>query len=193
MRYVTDEASRRQYTEFLTRHERFDLQQPVQRAAVKNSWKNEIVLAEDPQGNITGGLSVLIRKIPFFGSIMYSPRGPVCGVHDRESLRQLTEGAELLAWKYNAMALRMEPDILAEDEGFRAIARDLGWQIRDPRSGLYLFKSRFGAEPARSIGEVYMPYKPLVYRAWRLAERAFMTSRDRYATLRRSPRGSLSA
>ena len=347
MRYASDERSRQLYTEFLTRHERCNFQQSLQWAQVKSNWKNEIVLAEDAQGNITGGLSVLIRRIPLFGNIMYSPRGPVCDSGDAESLRQLTEGAELLAWRYNAMALRMEPDIAADDRDFRAAAERLGYRIRDrirssrdviqprcvfrldiggkteeqllagfkpklrynirlaqrrgvvvregsreelklfhalmvetgrrdrfltrpleyfqrvwdafgpehmtlllawyegepiagvipihygdktwyafgassdrhrelmpnyllqwetirralargdriydlrgvleclePSNGLYLFKSRFGAELTKFIGEVYMPYKPLVYRAYRLAERVFMTGRDWYTTLR---------
>lgn len=132
MRYAKDARSRQLYTEFLTRHERCNFQQSLQWAAVKSNWKNEIVLAEDEQGNIIGGLSVLIRKIPLFGNLMYSPRGPICDPDDADALRQLTEGAELLAWKYNVMALRMEPDVSEEDSPvFRRIMEDLGWQIRD--------------------------------------------------------------
>ena len=131
MRYVTDERSRREYTEFLSRHERCNFQQSVEWAAVKSNWKNEIVLAEDGQGRITGGMSILIRKIPFFGNLMYCARGPVCDTHDQSSLRQLIEGAELLAWKYDAMALRMEPDVSAGDGAFRAIVESLGCKVRD--------------------------------------------------------------
>ena len=131
MRYVNDEASRRLYTEFLSRHERCNFQQSVEWARVKSCWKNEIVLAEDKNGSITGGLSVLIRKVPFFGNLMYAPRGPVCGTDDAEALRQLTEGAELLAWKYNAMALRMEPDVESSDGVFRSIVERLGYTVRD--------------------------------------------------------------
>ena len=141
MRYASDERSKQLYTEFLSRHERCNFQQSVQWAQVKSNWINEIVLAEDAQGNITGGLSVLIRKIPFFGNLMYSPRGPICDTGDKESLRQLTEGAELLAWKYNAMALRMEPDVPFDDLPFRNIVERLGYQIRDnPRSARELIQ-----------------------------------------------------
>ena len=131
MRYVNDEASRRLYTEFLSRHERCNFQQSVEWARVKSCWTNEIVLAEDAQGGITGGLSILIRKVPFFGNLMYAPRGPVCDTDDTESLRQLTEGAELLAWKYNAMALRMEPDVTSDDRAFRSALEALGYVVRD--------------------------------------------------------------
>ena len=129
MRYATDEASKRLYTEFLARHGRCSFMQSAEWAAVKSNWKNEIILAEDAQGNITGGMSVLIRKLPLLGSLMYCPRGPVCDTGDGESLRQLTEGAELLAWRYNAVALRMEPDVPAGDRAFREAMERLGYRL----------------------------------------------------------------
>ena len=129
MRYATDEASKRLYTEFLARHGRCSFMQSAEWAAVKSNWKNEIILAEDAQGNITGGMSVLIRKLPLLGSLMYCPRGPVCDTGDGESLRQLTEGAELLAWRHNAVALRMEPDVPAGDRAFREAMERLGYRL----------------------------------------------------------------
>ncbi len=347
MRFANDDASKRLYTEFLSRHERCNFQQSVEWAQVKSNWKNEIILAEAPDGTITGGMSVLIRRMPLFGNLMYCPRGPICRPDDAVSLRQLTEGAQLLAWKYNAMALRMEPDVSSDDGAFRRIMKCLGWQIRagsgagdmvqprhvfrldirdrseeelmagfgrklrynirlaqrrgveirrggredlavfhallvetarrdgflarpleylrrmwdalgpehmelllacyegrpiagaipvyygnktwyvfgasgndhrdlmpnyllqweiirtaaargcaiydmrgvleraDVSNGLYLFKSRFGGVLTEFIGEVTMPYKPMTYRLYRTAERAYMAARDRYTTWRR--------
>lgn len=132
MRFVTDIHSRNRYTTFLESHPRCNFQQSVEWANVKSCWKNEIVLAEDGQGNITGGLSVLIRKIPFFGSLMYCARGPVCDTDDADALRQLTEGAAALAKQYHAMALRMEPDVPITDRAFKTIMADLGYRFRDP-------------------------------------------------------------
>ena len=50
--------------------------------------KNETVLAEDENGKIIGAVNVLIRKIPVFGNIMYSSRGPICDVHDIQIMKQ---------------------------------------------------------------------------------------------------------
>ena len=74
---------------------------------------------------------VWIRKIPIFGNIMYSARGPVCDIHNIEVLKQLTEGAKLLAKKYNAIVLRIEPDIKSDDTSFRNIMLELGYSIKD--------------------------------------------------------------
>ena len=131
MRFVTDEKSKKDYTEFLSIHERCNFQQSLEWAKVKSNWKNEIILAEDSSGKIIGSLSVLIRKIPIFGNIMYSSRGPVCNTHDTEALKQLTDGAKELAKKYNAIVLRIEPDIKSDDEEFRKIVTNLGYKIKD--------------------------------------------------------------
>ena len=73
----------------------------------------------------------MIRKIPIFGNIMYSSRGPVCDIHDEKVMEQLVEGAKELAKKYKAFVLRIEPDILKEDKEFRDIATKLGFKIKD--------------------------------------------------------------
>ena len=131
MRFVTDEKSKQEYKEFLEKHERCNFQQSPEWAKVKSSWKNEIVLAEDENGKIIGSLSILIRKIPIFGNIMYSSRGPVCNIHDEQVLRQLTEGAKNLAKKYNAIVLKIEPDIESKDTEFRRIVEKIGYKIKD--------------------------------------------------------------
>ena len=92
MRIVTDEKDRKAYKEFLEKHERCNFQQSPEWAKVKENWKNEIVLAEDESGKIIGAISILIRKIPIFGNIMYSSRGPTCDIHDITVIKQLTDG-----------------------------------------------------------------------------------------------------
>ena len=131
MRFVIDKKSEEEYTKFLEEHERCNFQQSLEWANVKNSWKREVILAEDNSGKIIGSLMVLIRKIPVFGNIMYSSRGPVCDIHNMDVLKQLTKGIEELAKKYNAIVMRMEPDIVSSDETFKNIMIDLGYQIKD--------------------------------------------------------------
>ena len=78
---LVNEDNINKYNEFLTKHDRCNFQQSVEWAKVKSNWKNEIILVENDDGEIVGSLSVLIRKIPIFGNMMYSPRGPVCDIH----------------------------------------------------------------------------------------------------------------
>ena len=131
MKFVEDEESKNKYKEFLENHERCNFQQSPEWARVKSNWKNEVILAEDEDGNIIGSLSVLIRKIPIFGNIMYSSRGPVCDIQDVAVLKQLTDGAKELAKKYNAIVLKIEPDIKSDNQGFRDLITQLGYKIKD--------------------------------------------------------------
>ena len=130
MKLVTKE-NERAYIEFLSSHERCNFQQSLEWSKVKESWNNEIIIAEDKKGNIIGSISVLIRKIPIFGNMMYSSRGPVCDIHDKEVLKQLTNGLKELAKQQHAFVLKIEPDIKSEDKEFRNIAEELGFKIKD--------------------------------------------------------------
>mgnify|MGYP005775968981 FL=1 len=132
MRFVTDEKSKEEYKRFLEGHERCNFQQSLEWAEVKKPyWKPEVILAEDDNKKIIGSLCVWIRKMPIFGNIMYASRGPVCDIHDKNVLEQITQGAKELAKKYNAFVLRTEPDILSSDEEFRKIVTELGYKIKD--------------------------------------------------------------
>lgn len=131
MRFVTDEKSQKEYKEFLEKHERCNFQQSPEWAKVKSNWVNETVLAEDENGKITGAVNVLIRKIPIFGNIMYTSRGPTCDIHDMEVMKQLTDGIKELAKKYKAIVYKAEPDIESNDEEFKKIATSLGYEIKD--------------------------------------------------------------
>ena len=132
MRFVTDEKSKKEYKKFLENHERCNFQQSLEWAEVKsNNWKPEVILAEDKNNKIIGSLCVWVRKMPIFGNMMYASRGPVCDIHNKEVMEQLTQGANELAKKYNAFVLRIEPDILKDDKEFREIATSLGYKIKD--------------------------------------------------------------
>ncbi|MBR6504863.1 MAG: peptidoglycan bridge formation glycyltransferase FemA/FemB family protein [Clostridia bacterium] len=128
---ILQKIDKEKYNEFLENHERCNFTQSLEWAKVKDNWRNEIVLAEDKKGNIIGSISVLIRKIPVFGNLMYAPRGPICDIHNEEVLKQLTDGLKEVAKKYNAMVVKIEPDIKSDDNVFRNIVTKLGYNIKD--------------------------------------------------------------
>lgn len=130
MKFLED-CDKEKYKKFLEGHERCNFQQSLEWGNVKTAWKKEVILSLDKDENIVGSLCVWIRKIPIFGNIMYSARGPVCDIHNEEVLKDLTEGANELAKKYNAFVLRIEPDIKKDDEKFREIVTKLGYSIKD--------------------------------------------------------------
>ena len=130
MRFL-EEADKEAYKEFLMGHERCNFQQSLEWGNVKEAWEKQVILSTDENGKIRGSLCVWIRKIPIFGNIMYSARGPVCDIHNEEVLKDLTDGANELAKKYNAFVLRIEPDIKKDDQEYRDIVTKLGYKIKD--------------------------------------------------------------
>ena len=103
------EEDKEKYKQFLEAHDRCNFQQSLEWGNVKTSWKKEVIISEDNNGNIRGSLCVWIRKIPIFGNLMYSARGPVCDIYNEEVIKDLVEGAKELAKKYKEFVLRVEP------------------------------------------------------------------------------------
>ena len=128
---LLEENDKQRYTEFLEKNDRCNFQQSLEWGNVKTSWKKEVILSEDADGNIVGSLCVWIRKIPIFGNIMYSARGPVCDIHNEEVIKDLVKGSDELAKKYNAFVLRVEPDVLKSDDVFRDIISRNKFKIKD--------------------------------------------------------------
>ena len=87
---LLEEKDIERYKSFLESHDRCNFQQALEWGNVKTSWTNEVVLAKDKNGKITGAISVLIRKIPIFGNFMYVARGPICDIHDEKVLKELS-------------------------------------------------------------------------------------------------------
>ena len=129
---LVDDSNREKFIEFNQKHPKGHFLQSPEWAKLKSEWKNEVVLSEDKDGNIKGAMSILIRKVPYINSsIMYSPRGPVCDIHDKETFQELVDGAKELAKKYNAFIFRVDPDIPDNDEEFKKIAQEVGFKLKE--------------------------------------------------------------
>jgi peptidoglycan pentaglycine glycine transferase (the first glycine) len=119
------------YEPFIKAHTKGHYMQAPQWAKVKSNWKNEVIIAEDDSGNIKGIMSILIRKLPFLKyTMMYSPRGPVCDIHDKETFQALMDHAKKLAKQYKSYVIKLDPDIEIEDRGFGEIVKDIGFKVK---------------------------------------------------------------
>lgn len=135
------------YTEF----DRFVEQHPqgcfMQSSAwqkVKNNWGFAAVASRGADGSLRGAAGVLIQKIPLIGtSFLYSPRGPVCDLHDRETLLDLKAGIDVLAKKTNAHLYKMDPDTLISDTRFCSLAKEMGFVQLCGSTGFETIQARF--------------------------------------------------
>ena len=123
---------KKEYRDFLEKHEKCHYAQSIEWAKTRNEWKNEIILIRDKNKRIKASLSILIRKLPYINStIMYAPRGPVCALDDKESFEKLINKADELAKKYKAFMLKMDPDILASNNKFKNMAVENGFIVEE--------------------------------------------------------------
>lgn len=105
-----------EYEKFVMSSENVSFMQSECWQRVKKEWGSEKIIVRDEFGNINGAMQILIKKIPFLNTcFMYAPRGPVCDIRDTYTLRQLIERAKLLADKYNAFVLKLDPMIPYDD------------------------------------------------------------------------------
>ncbi len=118
------------YEDFIKSSPKCHFMQSDAWARVKDNWIHERAVVER-DGDVRGYMSILIRKMPLGGALMYSPRGPVCDVHDRDTLKALMDEAERIAKKYNAYAFKLDPDVPSSDTAFAESMQSLGFKLND--------------------------------------------------------------
>lgn len=163
-----------EYERFVKSCDKGHFAQSVMWAKIKTDWKFEAVIVRGENGEITGSMGVLVRRVPLFrANMMYSPRGPVCDIHDMSVMRALMDGVNALAKKYGAYILKIDPDVKSSDGEFVKICRELNFTLptslkisrafsRDMFSGFILT-----AETTRSFWRPFIR-KPGIISALRL-------------------------
>ncbi|HNX13307.1 MAG TPA: peptidoglycan bridge formation glycyltransferase FemA/FemB family protein [Oscillospiraceae bacterium] len=97
-------------------------------AAVKRDWTRKTVAVTDPNGQIKGAISFLLRKTPVLPyHLMYAPRGPVCDPDDAGTLKALIEKSKELAKKCHGYIIKLDPDVPVQNTGFIKILEDEGF------------------------------------------------------------------
>ena len=133
-----------EYEAFNLAHPQGNIMQSVLWHRVKSGWAHEVVVSRGQDGQIRGGMSVLIQRIPLLGvSLLYAPRGPVCDLHDSEVMAALKAGVDALARKHKAYTFKIDPDTTALDHEFVALAKDMGFRAFLGGDGFETIQPRF--------------------------------------------------
>lgn len=135
------------YNEFVLQSPFSEFSQDIRWSEVKQGWIPEYVYLEDPDTRaIIAGLSILVLKNAQSNkALMYANRGPVCDFYNVDQVCTLIEQAELLAKKYNAFALRLDPEVLRDDVLVEEY-RKRGFTFRSKEAPIHSFiQPRFNA------------------------------------------------
>ncbi|MBR2742998.1 MAG: peptidoglycan bridge formation glycyltransferase FemA/FemB family protein [Clostridia bacterium] len=134
MEFLNDKNTA-EYEEFIQGHKKGNIMQSVLWARLKDNWTREGVIVRGDDQKIKGTMLLLIRKVPALPyTIMYSPRGPVCDVHDEKTFMELVAGAKALAKKHKSYVLKMDTDVLSSDAEYERIARAAGFTVSDSKN-----------------------------------------------------------
>ena len=129
---ILNENEYEKYEKFVEESPKGHFMQSVKWHKMKPDWKGEVIVSVNEKDEIIGGMSVLIRKLPYVSlSIMYAPRGPVCDIYNEEVIADLIKGAKELAKKHHAFILRIDPDVKNSDSEFKELAKKLGFTVKD--------------------------------------------------------------
>ncbi len=133
-----------EYEKFVSQHPRGEFTQSVRWGEVKGEWEFEAVVTRDEQGEINGACGLLIQRIPFLGtSFIYSPRGFICDIHDEKIMDELKEGIDLVAWRYNAHVVKLDPDVLISDFRFISYMKSRRYRQFYGKLGFETIQARF--------------------------------------------------
>jgi lipid II:glycine glycyltransferase (peptidoglycan interpeptide bridge formation enzyme) len=133
-----------EYNKFVQKNQKGHFMQSTQWGAVKTAWKQEIVVSRNKDGEIVGGIAVLIRKVPAIPyTLMYAPRGPVCDVHNKEIVTDLFAGVRALGVKNKAYLFKIDPDVSVDDKEFMALMGSFGFELHGDGKNFDEIQPRF--------------------------------------------------
>lgn len=132
-----------EYEDFAKNYPLGVITQSIKWHQVKSNWENEVVVVRE-NGKIIAGISILIRSVPIFGSMMYAPRGPLMDFQSPEIFAKLKKGIDILARKHRAYLLKIDPELLDnQSEAFKKEMKDLGFTHFAGETGFEHIQTRF--------------------------------------------------
>ena len=132
MSELINDQTLREYEEFVQSCPKGNFAQSVLWAKQKPMWTWKAIAVRGDDGKIKGTLAVLIRKVPGLPyTLMYGCRGPVCDPADQETIRELLQGAKLLAKQYKSYVIKLDPDIPSSNTQFRDFMLGQGFRLKD--------------------------------------------------------------
>jgi len=138
------EQNLQEFEEFIQHHPKGNFAQSVLWGKQKPLWKWDAILCRDENGKIKGAMSFLTRKMPGFGQyLMYSCRGPVCDLDDKDTLYELLDGAKALAKEYKAYCIKIDPDVPAQKQDFARLLTDYGFTLKSGGKNFEAIQPKF--------------------------------------------------
>lgn len=134
----------KEFDEFVYAHPKGHMMQTSAWGKVKKEWDWTGFIARDDSGAIKGVCGVLIRKIPMTPfKMMYAPRGPVCDLADKETVKALLTAVADYGKKNKAYTFKIDTDTLATDTEYIDLLKSLGFTFKEHGAGFDTVQARY--------------------------------------------------
>ena len=116
-----------QMDDYIRNHQKGHFLQSPRWSKVKTKWLWRGIMVYQ-KGELSGVLSLLIRRIPFVGAVLYAPRGPVCNRDDWSIMFEFMDAVNKIASEHRALVFYLDPDELDSEPAFRKIMTGMGFR-----------------------------------------------------------------
>ncbi|MBR6784734.1 MAG: peptidoglycan bridge formation glycyltransferase FemA/FemB family protein [Clostridia bacterium] len=133
-----------EFDTFVRSHSKGHMMQTSAWGKVKKEWEWVGFIKRDTAGNIIGTCAVLLRSIPMMPyKMMYAPRGPVCDLADKETVKELLLAAKEYGVKNKAVTLKIDTDTLASNEEYVNLLKEIGFTFKDHNASFDTVQARY--------------------------------------------------
>ncbi len=141
---VIKKGNAEEFDKFVEANPKAHFMQKSSWAGAKSNWKWRGIICRDAEKNIVGTVAVLIRKVPVLPySLLYCPRGPVCDLHNEAVFTKLVDAVKELGKEFKCCDIKMDPDVMANDDRFRDIALNYGFDLKGDTLSFETAQPRF--------------------------------------------------
>ncbi len=130
-RVVTDPAERGRWDAFVGAHPAGNLLQSWEWGEIRarQRWRPHRLALEDAAGHLCGAASVLERRLPAGGCLLYLPEGPVIDFEDGRALDAVTRGLRRLGAQRGAISAKIDPHVTPPSPRLHRALRLRGYRI----------------------------------------------------------------
>jgi len=138
------EKTLQEYEAFVQSHPKGNFAQSFLWGKQKPMWIWKAVAVRGEDGKIKGTMAVMIRTMPLVKrTLMYSCRGPVCDLDDRETFGALLEGCRELARLHKAYVIKIDPDVPSSETAFREMLENFGFRSKEGGKNFEAIQPRY--------------------------------------------------
>ncbi len=107
----TNNEQVKKYRDFIENYRGASLMQSYNWVNVKSEWESEYIYIEE-NNEIVMAMLLLIRKVAFGKTLIYSPRGPVGDITDLDKINKIMQEVDNIAKKYKAFVFKFDPEYM---------------------------------------------------------------------------------